>query len=116
MPTTESVLDEQLNRFGEQDMQGVLELYSEDSVVITNGTVLRGLDEIEGLFESLFAEFSHDEATFQLEDQVVDGDFGYIIWMAETPENIYEFASDTYYIPDDTIEFQSFAGNLTEKS
>lgn len=115
MDTTESVLDHHLETFGEQDLDGVMEDYTDESVVVTNMGTFHGLEEIEELFDGLFAEFSDPETSIMMDQQLVEGEFGYIVWHAETPENVYEFATDTFYIPDDTIEFQTFAGKLSPK-
>ncbi|WP_122090104.1 nuclear transport factor 2 family protein [Halalkalicoccus subterraneus] len=115
MSTTESVFEHHWEAFIEQDVAGIMEDYTDGSVVVTNMGTVRGLEEIEGLFEDLFAEFSDPEATITMDEQLTEGEFGYIIWHAETPENVYEFATDTFYIPDGTIEFQTFAGKLSPK-
>lgn len=115
MPSTEAVLEHHLDAFTEQDLEAVMEDYVEDSVVVTNMGTFRGLEEIEGLFENLFAEFSQEGSSITMDEQTVEGDFGYIIWHAETPDNVYEFATDTFHIPDDTIAFQTFAGKLSPK-
>lgn len=112
---TESVLDHHLETFGEQDIEGVMEDYTDESVVVTNMGTFRGQEEIEGLFENLFAEFSNGDSSITMDEQLTEGEFGYIVWHAETPENVYEFATDTFYIPEDTIAFQTFAGKLSPK-
>lgn len=115
MSTTESVLDHHWKAFGEQDLEATLEDYTDESVVVTQADVFRGREEIEGLFEGMFAEFSDSETSITLEERIVEGDFGYIVWQAETPDNDYEFATDTFYIPDGEIVFQTFAGKITPK-
>lgn len=115
MSTTHTVLDHHLAAFNDQDLRSVMEDYTDDSVVVTNQGTFRGLDGISGLFEELFAEFSSPESSITIDEQVVEGDFGYIVWHAETPDNDYEFATDTFYIPDDGIVFQTFAGKITPK-
>lgn len=115
MTTTESVLKHHLTAFAEQDLEGIMEDYADESVIVTNMGTVRGRDEIEGLFEDLFAEFSHEEATIDVRQETVEDEFAYIVWEAESPENVYEFATDTFYIPDDEILFQTFAGKVTPK-
>ncbi|MFB6112670.1 MAG: nuclear transport factor 2 family protein [Halodesulfurarchaeum sp.] len=113
MATTTDVLEHHLDTFGTQDLEGVMEDYDDESVIVTNMGTFRGLGEIEGLFEDLFAEFSMDGASIDMVQETTEGDFGYIVWEGETPENVYEFATDTFYIPEETIEFQTFAGKIT---
>ncbi len=113
--TTEATLEHHLEAFGEQDLSAVMEDYTDESTIVTNQGVFRGLEEIEGLFENLFAEFSQSGTTMSIDEQLVEGEFGYIVWNAETPENVYEFATDTFHIPDDEIVFQTFAADITPK-
>ncbi|MFA9417662.1 nuclear transport factor 2 family protein [Natrinema sp. HArc-T2] len=113
MTTTDDVLDHHLTAFGEQDLEAVLEDYTDESVIVTNMGTFRGLEEVEGLFEDLFEEFDHEEATIDMQQETVEDEFAYIVWEAETPENVYEFATDTFYVPEEAILFQTFAGHLS---
>lgn len=115
MTSTETILEHHLRTFTEQDLSGIMEDYTETSVIVTNMGVFRGVDEIEGLFEDFFAEFSQEEATIIVEQEIIENEFAYIIWQGESPENVYEFATDTFYIPEDKILFQTFAGKITPK-
>lgn len=116
MTTTEAVLEHHLTTFAEQDLSGIMEDYTADSVVVTNLGTFRGLAEIEGLFEDLFAEFAQEGATIDVNQEIVEDEFAYIVWQGETPDNVYEFATDTFYVPDDKILFQTFAGKITPKN
>lgn len=115
MTTTENVFEHHWTAFTEQDLSGIMEDYTDESVLVTNMGTLRGLDEIEGLFDDFFAEFSQEGATIEKKRSTVEGDFGYIVWEAESPDNVYEFATDTFYIPEGAIRFQTFAGDVTPK-
>ncbi len=46
---------------------------------------------------------------------MVEGDYGYILWMAETADSVYELATDTFVVRDGKIVVQSFAGKITPK-
>ncbi|WP_306060551.1 nuclear transport factor 2 family protein [Natronococcus wangiae] len=113
--TREDVLDHHLEAFESQDLEAVMEDYTEESTIVTDMGTFRGLDEIEGLFANLFDEFDHPDASITMEEQLVEGEFGYIVWHAESAENVYEFATDTFHIPDDAIAFQTFAGKIRQK-
>ncbi len=89
--------------------------YTEDSVIVTNMGVFRGPEEIEELFTGLFEEFSQDGTTLEVDDTTTEGDFAYLLWHAETPDNAYEFCTDTFYIPDGTTDFRTFAGKVEPK-
>ncbi|MFC7068389.1 nuclear transport factor 2 family protein [Halobaculum lipolyticum] len=114
---TESVLEHHLEAFSRQDMDEMLADYDDDSVVVTNtmGT-FHGVDEIRDLFETLFAEFSQSPVEFELDDQRIEADTAYIVWHAETPENSYEFATDTFRIRDGVIEVQTLGAVVSPKN
>jgi len=115
MSTTAEILEHHLEAFGGQDLPAIMEDYTDESVVVTNMGTFRGLEAIEGLFEDLFAEFSQEGSTIEMEQETVEGEFAYIVWEAETPDNVYELATDTFHIPEDKIRFQTFAGQITPK-
>lgn len=115
MSDTDTVLDHHLEAFANQDLEETMIDYVEDSIVVTNLGVYRGLDGIEGLFTELFDEFSQAGTTLEVDDTIVEGDFAYLLWHAETPDNVYEFCTDTFYIPGNSIEFQTFAGKIEPK-
>lgn len=116
MTTTETILEHHLTAFAEQDLPGIMEDYTDESVIVTNLGTFRGLEEIEGLFEDFFAEFSQEGATIEMEQETVEDEFAYIVWQAESPENVYEFATDTFHIPADKILFQTFAAKISPKN
>jgi len=98
-------------------MEEMLADYDDDSVVVTNTNgSFHGLDEIRTLFEGLFAEFEQSGVDFQQDQQVIEGDIAYITWNAETPDNSYEFATDTFLIRDGTIETQTLGAVVTPKN
>lgn len=113
--TQAAVLDDHLEAFANQDLEEIMIDYRDESVVVTNTGVFRGPDEIEGLFAELFDEFAQAGTTLEVDDTIVEGEFAYILWHAETPDNVYEFCTDTFYIPEETIDFQTFAGKVEPK-
>ena len=115
MSTTEDVLDHHLEAFGAQDIDATMKDYTDDAVVITHGEVHRGHEEISDWFEGLFAEFAQSGVDFSLEEKTVEGEYAYIIWRAETPENTYEFATDTFVVRDGKIVAQTLGVKTTPK-
>ena len=115
MSDTRSVFEHHVDAFGEQDLAETMADYTEESVVVTNAGTFRGLDEIEELFTGLFAEFSQEHTSVTVDEMTVEGEFGYLLWHGETPDNVYEFCTDTFHIPDGTIQFQTYAGQTEPK-
>ena len=116
MTTTKDVLDHHLQAFGERDLQGVLSDYAPGAVFFTPQGILRGPDAIRPLFQAMIAEFSKPGAAFSLRQQAVQGDYAYILWAAETAENVYELGTDTFVVRDGKIVAQSFTGHIAPKA
>jgi len=115
MGATKDVLDNHLKCFGEGDLKGILSDYARGAVLFTPNGPLEGVDSIRPLFEQLIAEFGKPGATFSMKLQSVEGDYAYILWAAETADNVYEMATDTFVVRDGKIIAQSFAGKITPK-
>ena len=115
MQTTNEVVDQHLRSFYEKDLDGVLADYSEDAVLFIPGRSLRGPDGIRPFFQSFFAEFAKPGASFSMRQQSVEGDYAYILWNAETADNSYESATDTFVVRGGKIVAQSFEAKITPK-
>ena len=116
MASTKEVLDHHLKSFGDGDLAGVLSDYAPGAVLFTRDRPLRGVDAIRPLFESLIAEFARPGSRFRMERQFVEGDYGYILWTAETSHNVYEMGTDTFVVRDGKIVAQSFTGQITPRA
>lgn len=115
MSTTESVLGHHLEMFDEGDLEGLMSDYADDAVLITQDGTLEGHDEIRAMYEDLLPEFSDSSVMFSLDEQTVVDDYAFIVWHAETPENEYEYASDTFVVRDGEIVAQTLATKTTPK-
>ena len=104
-----------LKCFGERDLQGVLSDYAPDAVLFTSNGPLQGVNAIRPLFQTMIAEFGKPGATFTMKQQFAEGDYAYILWTAETADNVYELGTDTLVVRDGKIVAQSFAGKITPK-
>jgi hypothetical protein len=113
--TTEEVLNHHLESFGAGNIDEIMSGYTEESVVIVPGGVLKGKEQINGLYDALIAEFSKPGLQFELTDSKLDGPMAYITWKAETQDNVYSFATDTFIITDGKIAYQTVAFVVTPK-
>jgi len=116
MKSTKDVIDHHLRAFAERDLKGVLSDYAPGAVFFTQHGALKGADEIGPLFQALIAEFAEPGAAFNMKQQVVEGDYAYILWTAETADNVYELGTDTFVVRDGQIIAQSFTGKIAPKS
>ena len=115
MASTKDVLDHHLKCFEEGDLEGILSDYAPGAVLFTSDGPLKGTDAIRPLFQALVAEFGKPGATFRMKQQFIDGDYAYIVWTAETADNVYEVATDTFVVREGKIVAQSFTGKVTPR-
>ena len=115
MASTTDVLNHHLKCFAVGDLEGILSDYAPGAVLFTPGGPLKGAAAIRPLFQAMFAEFGKPGATFTMKHQYVDGDYAYVLWTAETADNVYEVGTDTFVVRDGKIMAQSFAGKITPK-
>jgi hypothetical protein len=101
--------------FPEGDLKGILSDYATEVVFFTQQGALRGTEAIKPLFQAMIAEFAKPGAKFTLKQQFVDGDYAYILWTAETADNVYELGTDTFVVRGGKIVAQSFTGKITPK-
>lgn len=67
------------------------------------------------MFADLLPEFDDQTVVFSLDEQIAVDDYTYIVWHAETPENEYEFASDTFVVRNGEIVAQTLTANVSKK-
>ena len=115
MATTTEVVQHHLQSFGARDLDGILSDYAPDALLFTPDGTLRGHAAIRALFLAMLGEFSKPGSDFSLHQQQVEGDHAYIVWSAQTADNVYELGTDTFYVRDGKIVVQSFAGKITPR-
>jgi len=115
MATTKEIIDHHLNAFFAYDVSGVLSDYAKDIVFFTANGPLNGVNAIRPMFETLITEFKQPGSSFNMKQYFVEGNHGYILWSAETPDNVYETATDTFVVRDGRIVAQSFTAHVQPK-
>jgi ketosteroid isomerase-like protein len=115
MASTKDVLDHHLKCFGEGDLNGVLSAYAPGAVLFTADGPLTGADAMRSFFQAMIAEFGKPGATFDMKHESIEGEYAYIVWTAETADNVYEIGTDTFVVRDGKIVAQSFASKITPK-
>jgi ketosteroid isomerase-like protein len=115
MVSTSEVLDRHLKSFAEYSLEGVLADYSSDAILFTPAGPLKGPDAIKPLFQALISEFAKPGSSFTMQQRSIEGDHAYIVWTAETADNSYEFATDTFVVRKGKIITQSFAAKIKPK-
>ena len=113
--TTRDVIDSHLKCFGARDLGGILSDYAPDAVLFTPTGPLSGPDAMRPFFQALMAEFGRPGTTFNMKRRDIVGEFAYFIWSAETADNVYEMATDTFVVRNGRIACQSFAARILPK-
>jgi len=115
MASTTDVLDHHIKCFGEGDLEGILADYAPDAILFTPGGPLVGIKEIRPFYKAMLAEFGKPGTVFSMKLRSVVGDYSYVVWTAETADNLYEMGTDTQVVRDSKIVAQSFAAKITPK-
>ena len=115
MNPTQDVVARHLDYFSKGDITGILSDYTPETVFFTPNGPLRGVKAIRPFFEAMVAEFAKPGASFSMKQQYVDGEHAYILWSAETADNVYELGTDTFIVRGGKIVAQSFAGKIAAK-
>jgi ketosteroid isomerase-like protein len=115
MSSTKDVVDHHLISFGNRNLDAILSDYATDAILFTPEGTLKDLDAIRSLFQAMLAEFEKPGATFTLKQQSVEGDYAYILWTAETADNVYELGTDTFVVQRGKIQVQSFSARIMPK-
>ena len=115
MSSTKYVVDHHLKSFGEGDLNGILSDYAPMAILFTPDGPLEGVDAIRLLFQGLLTEFAKPGSSFKLKHKSIKSNYAYILWTAETADNSYDLATDTFVVRDGKIVAQSFAAKILPK-
>ena len=107
--STQRVVERHLQCFAQRDLEGILSDYAPDAILFTANGPLQGRDGIRSVLAPMIAEFAKPGATFELQRQLVVGEYGYIVWRARTADQVYALATDTFLVRNGRIRMQSFA-------
>ena len=102
--------------FAARDLDGLMADYSADAVFFSPEGALRGPEAIRGVFEKLFSEFSKPDSTLTPRLTLIEEEYVYLIWTADTPDNSYELASDIFVIQNGRIQMQAFTASVRPKN
>jgi ketosteroid isomerase-like protein len=113
--TTEDVLRHHLSCFRKSDLSGLMEDYDSQAKFFTPNGILRGSTAIREFFSTLLGEFGKPGLSFEILREDIEGDTFYLVWKADTADNRYEFATDTFVLQNGKIVTQTFAGKIVPK-
>lgn len=111
-----AVLAHHLESFGKGDLDAILSDYTPDAFILTQNGPVKGTEAIKGLLTAVLEEFTKPGQKFEVVRTDVKRDIGYIVWKAETADNIYEIGTDTFVIENGKIVAQTFAAKATPRA
>jgi hypothetical protein len=109
---TKEVLDHHLQTFQQNDLDGVMADYTEESILITPDRTYKGLAEIRENFVQAYEALPKNGTTMTVTKSVVIRDVAYIVWKAVTPTYEFKYATDTFIIVNGKIISQTYAGDV----
>lgn len=112
---TERTLKNHLQSFSRGDVDGIMADYAEAAVFYTPDGALRGKAQIRPFFEQLVSTFPPG-STFEVKQQIVDGDLAYLVWTGESKLLHVQLATDTLFLRAGKILQQTFAAQVQSKS
>jgi len=107
-----AVIIRHITSFLENDLEKLMEDYSDESVLITVDKTLKGIDQIRTFFIGLMKYFPKEKSYFKLNKLEVCDGIGFIIWQGKGQGVDVTFGTDTFIVVNNKIELQTFAGEL----
>jgi hypothetical protein len=87
------------------DIDGIVDDYSDDALVITPSGVMRGKDGVRQAFEGLLGDLP--DAAWEIPTQVFEDDILFIEWSATAEKSRVRDGVDTFVFRDDHIRVQT---------
>jgi len=116
MRSTAEVLAHHFECFASRDLDGIAGDYSANALFFTPDGVLHGPEAIRGVFENLLREFAKPGASITSKKRLIEGEYAYSVFSAETPDNSYELANDVFVVRNGSIQMQAFTAKVRRKS
>lgn len=102
--STEGTLKHHLEALQGGDLDGIMDDYVEESVIIQGDNVTRGLEAIRAVFQGAVSAGAF--GAIEMKHQVCDGEIGYMVWAVP---GMIPFGTDTFVIRDGKILVQTVA-------
>jgi ketosteroid isomerase-like protein len=106
--TIKEILTHHLIAFGNNDLDEILEDYTEESVVITRQGMISGLPAIRKFFEDFFAVIPSGSA-FDMDQKIIVANIAYIVWNSESDLMKFPLGTDTFVFDGEKIKYHTVA-------
>ncbi|MEH1965879.1 nuclear transport factor 2 family protein [Nostoc sp.] len=112
---TQTVWQKHIKAWDANDLDAIMESYTEESVMILNNLKLEGTKAIRNVFANLFKLFN--DGNNKIEPAVVEGEVIYIIWnfKPRSENGKSYFGTDTFVVQHGIVKYQTIASELYNK-
>ena len=111
----QAVLNHHLGAFMANDLDEVLFDYTDESIIMTPDSTYTGLEQIGGLFSSLFPLFPTEGTSIEPDKIEFFDNMAYLVWHGESPSVSVPLGTDTFVFVDGKIHRQTFTGVINPK-
>lgn len=105
---TNEILMHHLTAFGNNDLDAIMEDYTDESEVLTPDGPLKGLHAIRKFFDDFFKAIPTGSA-FEMKQLIVTGPIGYITWSSESAAAHIPMGTDTFFMEGEKIRYHTVA-------
>jgi hypothetical protein len=111
----EDVFHHHIGSLGNNDLEELMKDYTEQSELWTPNGAIVGLEAISSFYSYAFTLFPKGKTSFDIQKLIADDDKVYIVWTADSSVVNVSFGTDSFYIRDGKILWQSTAFQMTQK-
>jgi SnoaL-like domain len=107
MKTTQEVIDRYLAAFDSGSPDEILQVFSDDSMVICGDDVHKGLKEIRKFFAYVMGDVLPPDAQIASKHHVVEDDIAYFVWSGKSERCEVDLGLDVLLVKDGVIARQA---------
>lgn len=112
---TSDILNHHLTAFGNNDLDEIMNDYSEESELLTSEGHLKGLKSIRDFFADYFLTVPAG-SFFEMKKVLVSGNVAFILWESESSVAKIPFGTDTFFIEEGKIRIHTVAAHTLANS
>ena len=113
--TAQTTLEHHLEAFSKNDIDAIMDDFTEQSEVWTQEGAIKGLEAIRSFFTYAFTLFPKDGTRLDIKQMIVDKNKAFIVWTAENALISVPIGTDSFEIRNGKILWQSAAFQIIQK-
>jgi len=113
--TAQSTLEHHLEALVKNDIEAIMDDFTEESEVWTQEGAIKGMDAIRAFFSYAFTLFPKDSTRLEIKQMIANDNKAYIVWTADSAILNVPIGTDSFEIEDGKILWQSVAFQIVQK-